>query len=175
MVIQAANRSDIQLVLGSLRPSFLRQAFGYQKPSDVVLLMLEVNSEMHVQPDLPFGSLIDDRVLKFNPTKGLTATSACPNYAKELAEVAPASEDEFAEMGEEMRCLPIFASSAQQLGFRRSYGALQKYLDKPTDLARIFFKYWCLPRLSSDDTRSVLTAHKEAWENDKVLTELAKH
>ena len=174
MVIQAANRSDIQLVLGSLRSAILRQALGLQKPGGAVLLTLETNGEMQVQPDLQFGSLVDDRVLRFNPTKAITALSAFASYAKDFPEVAPVSEDEFAEMGNDMRSLTLFESSAQQLVFRRAYGALRKSFDKPADVARIFFKYWCLPRISSDDARKILEKHKGAWGNDKVLSELVQ-
>ena len=174
MVIQAANRSDVQLVFGSLRLGILRQAFGLQKPGNAVLLTLETNGEMQVQPDLQFGSLIDDRVLRFNPTKAITALSAFASYAKDFPEVAPVSEDEFAEMGDEMRSLSLFESSAHQLVFRRAYSALRKSFDKPADVARVFFKYWCLPRISSDDARKILEGHKVAWANDKGLTELAQ-
>jgi hypothetical protein len=174
MVIQAVNRSDIQLVLGSLRFGILRQALGLQKPGNAVLLTLETNSEMQVQPDFQFGSLIDDRVLKFNPTKAITALSAFANYAKDFPEVTPVSEDEFAEMGDDMRSLPLFKSSAQQLVFRRAYVALRKSFDTSADVARVFFKYWCLPRVSSDDARRILEGHKVAWVNDKVLSELAQ-
>jgi hypothetical protein len=174
MVIQAVNRSDVQLVLGSLRFGILRQALGLQKPGNVVLLTLETNGEMQVQPDLQFGSLIDDRVLKFNPTKAITALSAFANYAKDFPEVAPVSEDEFAEMGDDMRSLSLFESSAQQLVFRRAFGALRKSFDKPADVARVFFKYWCLPRISSNDARKILEGHKVAWVNDKGISELAQ-
>jgi hypothetical protein len=118
--------------------------------------------------------LIDDRVLKFNPTKAITALSAFANYAKDFPEVAPVSEDEFAEMGDDMRSLSLFESSAQQLVFRRAFGALRKSFDKPADVARVFFKYWCLPRISSNDARKILEGHKVAWVNDKGISELAQ-
>jgi hypothetical protein len=157
-----------------LRSAILRPALGLQKPGDVVLLTLETNGEMQVQPDLQFGPLIDDRVLRFNPTKAITALSAFSSYAKDFPEVAPVSEDEFSEMEDYMRSLSLFESSARQLVFRRAYGALRKSFDKPADVARVFFKYWCLPRLSSDGARKILERNKEAWGNDKVLSELAE-
>jgi hypothetical protein len=174
IILQAANRSDIPLVLGSLRSSFLRQALGYQKPSGVVLLTLEANEEMQVQADFHFGPLIDDRVLSFNPVKAATTVCAFKEYARDLPEVAPVSAEEFAEIGEDVLRLPLFTTSAQQVVFRRSYGALRKLWDKPADIPRLFFKYWCLPRLSSDDVRRILEARKEVWGQDKSLTELGQ-
>lgn len=174
MILQAANRSDIPLVLGSLRSSLLQQALGYQKPGGVVLLTLEANSEMQVQSDFHLGPLIDDRVLRFNPTKAAAAMCAFTGYAKDLPEVALVSAEEFAEIGEDVLRLPLFATSAQKVVFRRSYGALRKHCDKPVDVPRLFFKYWCLPRLSSCDVRSILEARKEVWGQDKSLSELTQ-
>ena len=174
IVLQAVNRSDAQLVLGSLRPLFLRQALGYQKPDQAFILTMETNTEMQVQSDFLFGSLIDDRILRFNSTNVGAVVSSFTNFARSFPDVAPVSEDEFAEMGEDMRGLAMFASSAQRLVFRRSYGALRKFLDKPADVTRLFFKYWCLPRLSSEDARIILNARKEAWAQDKMLSELVQ-
>ena len=174
VIIQAANRSDLQLVLGSLRGGVLRRAFGLRKAGDVVLLTLEASGDMQVQPDLQFGSLIDERVLRFTPGKAVTAQSGCAGYAKDLPEVAAVTEDEFRELGESVSSLPLFESSVQQLVFRRAYGALRKTLGDAAQAGRLFFKYWCLPRISSDEARRILEEHKKAWENDKVLSEIGK-
>jgi hypothetical protein len=129
---------------------------------------------MQVQADFHFGPLIDDRVLSFNPVKAATTVCAFKEYARDLPEVAPVSAEEFAEIGEDVLRLPLFTTSAQQVVFRRSYGALRKLWDKPADIPRLFFKYWCLPRLSSDDVRRILEARKEVWGQDKSLTELGQ-
>jgi hypothetical protein len=173
LIIQAANRSDLQLVLGSLRPGILRRTFGLQKPGEVVMLTLEASGDMQVQPDLQFGALIDDRVLRFTPGKTVTALSSFAGYAKGFAEVTPATEDEFQELGKSFCALPLFGSSAQQLVFRRAYGALRKTSEAAL-AGRLFFKYWCLPRISFDDARRILEEHKKAWESDKVLSELGE-
>jgi hypothetical protein len=73
-----------------------------------------------------------------------------------------------------MCSLALFESSAQQLVFRRAFGALRKCLGEPAHAARVFFKYWCLPRVSSDDARKILEERKKAWEGDKVLSELGE-
>jgi phage-related minor tail protein len=174
IVLQSANRSEIQLVFGSLRLSLLRQTLGYQKTGCVVLLTLEANVEMQVQSDSLFGVLIDDRMLSFNSTIGGAATSGFSDFANSLPDVTPVSEDEFSEIGDCMRGLPIFSSSAQRLVFRRSYGVLRKLSAKPADAVRLFFKYWCLPRISMEETRSVLEAHKEVWRQDNVLAEFVQ-
>ena len=173
LVIQAANRSDLQLVLGSLRSGILRRAFGLQMPGDVVLLTLEAGGDVQVQPDLQFGSLIDDRVLRFTPGKAVSALSGFAGYAKDIPELTPVTEDEFRELGEAVCSLPLFGSSAQQLVFGRAYGALRK-TGEAAQAGRLFFKYWCLPRISSDDARRILEEHKKAWEGDKVLSELVE-
>ena len=69
---------------------------------------------MQVQPELAFGALIDDRVLKFTPGKAVSALSGFAGYAKGFAEVTPVTEDEFRELGEALCGLPLFGSSAQQ-------------------------------------------------------------
>ena len=173
VVIQAANRSDLQLVLGSFRPGVLRRAFGLERPGHIVLLTLEPSGDMQVQPELAFGALIDDRVLKFTPGKAVSALSGFAGYAKGFAEVTPVTEDEFRELGEALCGLPLFGSSAQQLVFRRAYGALRKTAEA-AQAGRLFFKYWCLPRISSGDVGRILEEHKKAWESDNVLGELGE-
>ena len=174
LVIQAANRSDVQLVLGSLRSGVLRRTLGLQKPGDVILLTLESSGDMQVQRDLEFGSLIDDRVLKFTPGKPVAALSGSANYVKEIPEIAPVTEDEFKELGDTISSLTLFQSSAQQFVFRRAYGALRKTVRETTQVGRFFFKYWCLPRISPDEARKILDEHKKVWEGDKVLVELSE-
>jgi hypothetical protein len=172
IILQNANRSDIPLALGTLRPSLLRQALGYQQPDGVLLLTLEANIEMQVQSDFPLGPLIDDSVLRFNPAKTAGAMSASTDFTKHLPEVMAVSAEEFAEISDNLRRLPLFVLSAHEMAFRRAYGALRATWENHADLPRLFFKYWCLPRLSSGDVKNVLEAHKESWKQDKSLVEL---
>lgn len=173
MVIQAANRSDLQLVLGSLWSGVLRRAFGLERPGQVVLLTLESSGDMLVQPDLAFGALIDDRVLRFTPGMAVSALIGFAGYAKDIREVVPVTEEEFRELGDGVCSLPLFGASAQQLVFRRAYGALMR-TGEAAQADRLFFKYWCFPRISSGDASKILEEHKKAWENDKVLGELGE-
>ena len=69
VILQAANRSDISLVPGSMRVPLLRHALGFEKLSTVVLVTLESRAEMQVEADLPFGPILDDRVLRFQGAK----------------------------------------------------------------------------------------------------------
>ena len=69
IILQAANRSDISLVLGSMRVRLFREAIGFEKPSTIVLITLEARAEMRVEDDVPFGPIIDDQLLKFQGLK----------------------------------------------------------------------------------------------------------
>lgn len=173
-VLQNANRSDIPLVLGSLRRGVLEQALGIQKPSATLLLTLESNEAMQVEKDFPVGPLIDERILRFTAGKAVTGLSAFPNYAVHLPEIAPMSAEEFAEIGDALRRLPLFKLSANENVFRHAYAALVKSCEKPEHAPRLFFKYWCLPRCSTEEVVTVLNAHKEKWAQDKLLIELTE-
>jgi hypothetical protein len=171
-ILQNANRSDIPLVLGSLRRGVLEQALGNQNPDGVVLMTLEANAEMRVTSDYPLGPLIDERVLRFNAGKAVVGLSAFPEFAKQLPTVGAVTAEEFAEIGDGLRRLPLFALSAHETVFRRAFAALRDAADKPADAPRLFFKYWCLPRCGPEDVVAVLEAHKETWGNDKSLMDL---
>src|SRR5205823_777552 len=122
--------------------------------------------------DYPFGPLIDERMLRFNPGKAVAGLSSFSDFAKQLPEVSAVTAEEFAEIGVSLRRLPLFAVSAQESVFRRAYAALQGTWEKQADVPRLFFKYWCWPRCSSEDAATVLETHKDAWGQDKSLTEL---
>jgi hypothetical protein len=170
IILQGANRSDISLVLGSMRGRLIREALGLEKASTIVLITLEPRVEMNVTEDVPFGPIIDDPVLKFHNTKGGNRVLACPEYAQQLPDIQPLSAEQFAtSVGEEIIGLPLFSLSSQEIGYRRSYCALQSVITTADDAPRIFFKYWCLPRLSSDAIQRVFEAHKEDWRYDQTL------
>jgi hypothetical protein len=171
-ILQNVNRSDIPLVLGSLRRSVLLQALGIQKPGNVLLMTLEANAAMRVPSDFPLGPLMDERVLLFSHGKTTSGFSAFSDFAKQLPAVATITAEEFQEIGETLVRLPLLARSAHEIVFRRAYSALRATSDKPGDAPRLFFKYWCLPRSTPDDAIPVLDAHKEVWAQDKSLTEL---
>ena len=71
-----------------------------------------------------------------------------------------------------MQRLPLFKMSANEAIFRRAWGALRATADQAEDVSRLFFKYWCLPRLEPQDVNAVLEAHKDAWVSDKSLMAL---
>lgn len=171
-ILQNANRSDIPLVLGSIRRAVLEQALGIQKPDEVVLMTLEANSDMQVTSDYPIGPLIDERVLRFNAGKVGAGLSVFSAFAKQLPSLEAVTVEEFAEVGDGLRRLPLFALSAHETLFRRAFAALRKTADNPGDVPRLFFKYWCLPRCVPEDVIAVLEAHKVAWANDKSLMDL---
>lgn len=172
IILQNANRSDIPLVLGTMRPAVLRQAIGHQKPDRVVLLTMVANTQMLVPSEFTFGPLIDERLLRFNLSKATVKLTTCTDLAKQLPDVAAVSAEEFAEIGDSLRRLPLFALSAQESIFRRACGALQGVCENPQDVTRLFFKYWCLPRCLPEDVKTVLEDHKESWGQDKHLLEL---
>jgi hypothetical protein len=170
IVLQAADRSDISLVLGSMRGRLFREALGFEKPSAIVLVTLEARAAMRVENDVPFGPIIDDPVLKFQNLKGDTRIYSCAKYAQQLPEVELLSAEEFAtDVGEKIILLPLFSISSNEVGYRRSYSALRAVIPVADDAPRMFFKYWCLPRLSSDAVQSIFEAHKEDWRQDQAL------
>jgi len=171
-ILENANRSDISLVLGSLRRAVLERAMGIQKSGMVVLLTLEANPTIRVQADFPIGPLIDERVLRFSPGKISSSLSAYSDFAKQLSEVTAMSAEEFAEIGDVLRKLGLFKLSAHEYIFRRAYAALSQACEKPEDAPRLFFKYWCLPRCETEEALAVLDAHKDKWQQDKGLMEL---
>jgi hypothetical protein len=170
IILQAANRSDISLVLGSMRVRLFREALGFEKPSTIVLITLEHREEMRVEADTPFGPIVDDHMLKFHGPKGEARLCSYAEYAQHLPDVKPFSTEEFAtSVGEEVIRLPLFSASSQTLLYRRSYSALRGLVPEADDLLRLFFKYWCLPRIPWADAQSILEAHKEEWRQDDLL------
>ena len=174
LILQNANRSDIQLVLGSLRRVLLEQALGNHKPDGVVLMTLESNAQMRLASEYFIGPVIEEQFLQFNPGRAVSGLSAFSEFAKQMLEVAAVTEDEFAEIGDNLLRLPIFALSAHQAIFRRGYGAIRATCENPNDAARLFFKYWCLPRCSADEVKTTLEAHKDSWAQDKALMKLGE-
>ena len=172
IILQNANRSDIPLVLGTFRSAILEQALGIRRLGCVILLTLEMNAEIQVASDYPLGPLIDERLLRFNPGKAVNGVCAFPDFAMKLPEVSAVSADDFAEIGNTVVKLPLFAASAQESVFRRAYGALCSVCENQQQAARLFFKYWCLARCSQEDVLAVLEEHKNAWAQDKSLGEL---
>ena len=171
-ILQNANRSDIPLVLGSIRRAVLEQALGIQEPDEVVLMTLEANAEMQVTSDYPIGPLIDERMLRFHAVKVGAGLSVFSAFARQLPSLGAVTVEEFSEVGDGLRRLPLFALSAHETIFQRAFAALRKTVDNPEDVPRLFFKYWCLPRCVPSDVITVLEAHKVAWENDKSLMDL---
>lgn len=171
-ILQNANRSDIPLVLGSIRRAVLEQALGIQEPYEVVLMTLEANAEMQVTSDYPIGPLIDERVLRFHAGKTGAGLSVFSAFARQLPSLGAVTVEEFAEVGDVLRRLPLFALSAHETIFQRAFAALRKTVDNPGDVPRLFFKYWCLPRCVPSDVITVLEAHKVEWGNDKSLMDL---
>jgi hypothetical protein len=135
-------------------------------------MTLETNTQMLVPSEFPFGPLIDERLLRFNPGKAATNLVAFTDFGKQLHEVTTVSAEDFAEIGDSLRRLPLFTSSAQETLFRRAYGALREACENKRDAPRLFFKYWCLPRCLPEDVKAVLVAHKDLWGQDRSLVEL---
>jgi hypothetical protein len=175
IILQAVNRSDISLVLGSKRITVLRQALGYQKPDGLLYMTLEPNKEMQVQPDFQLGPLIDDQMLKFNSVKAASNILAFSGYANNLAEVPLITEDEFIEViGDNFARLPLFTTSAQRMVYRRAIAGLKLSKNNSEEITRLFFKYWVLPRLISSDIIGVLDAYQEKWKSDSTIGELSQ-
>jgi hypothetical protein len=172
IIFQLANRSDLQLVLGSLRTSMLRQAIGFIPSRRVVFLTLESSADMQVQSEFHLGPLIDDRILRFNNPKTAIAKRCYSDYANTTHDNSDISEEGFEEIGDNLISLPMFAISAQKAMYRRAYGALKIVCGDPLDVERLFFKYWCLPRITTQDALTIIEAHKESWGQDSSLCEL---
>jgi hypothetical protein len=113
--------------------------------------------------------LIDERRLRFNAGKVGAGMSVFSDFANQLPSIEAVTVEEFAELGDGLRQLPLFAHSAHETVFRRAFAALQKTVDNLEDVPRLFFKYWCLPRCVPEDVISVLEAYKVKWGNDKNL------
>jgi len=171
-ILQHVNRSDIPLVLGSLHRGIINRALGIAKTSAVILLTLEDNAAMQVETSFPIAPIIDERMLRFTSGKVGGGLIGFPDYAKQLPEVMPISAEDFTEIGEALRQLSLFEFSAYESLYRRAYASLLKACEKPEDAPRLFFKYWCLPRCSSEEVLGILDEYKEKWAQDKVLVEL---
>jgi hypothetical protein len=169
IILHGANRSDINIVLGSLRASVLHQAIGSQKPSQVLVLTMESQPDLRVQPDFPLGPMFDDKILKFNSGKPGSTVHGFPQYTTELAEIEPVAAE---DLDEDIRRLPLLATSAEQIAYRRAYATLQKYAGN--EAPRHFFKYWCLARITTDEGREIIEHHKQKWQQDPTLTELLR-
>ena len=170
IILQAANRSDISLVLGSMRVQLLRHALGFEKLSTVVFVTLESRAEMQVEADLPFGPILDDRMLRFGGTK---RSARFYSSTELIPEVGPLSAEEFeSDLGDKMLELPLFSTSSREIAYRRAYAALRTVIDEPQDAPRLFFKYWCLPRLSSTAVQGIVEVNKQDWGQDQSLMQL---
>lgn len=172
LILQNVNRSDISIVLGSLRRTVLRQALRDQKLTTPVFLTLEEASEMRAGTDYPVGPVIEERVLRFYAGKSVDGFMSFTNFIDQLPDVGVVTEEEFSELGSVIQRLPLFKMSANEAIFRRAWGALRATADQAEDVSRLFFKYWCLPRLEPQDVSAVLEAHKDAWASDKSLMAL---
>lgn len=172
LILQNVNRSDIPIVLGSLRSTVLKQALRDEKLTTPVLLTLEEASEMRAGTDYPVGPLIEERVLRFYAGKSVDGLMSFTNFIDQLPDVGVVTEEEFSELGSVIQRLPLFKMSANEAIFRRAWGALRATVDQAEDVSRLFFKYWCLPRLEPQDVSAVLEAHKDAWVSDKRLMAL---
>jgi hypothetical protein len=167
MILHGANRSDINIVLGSLRPLVLRQAIGSQKPSHILVMTMESQPDLRVQSEFPLGPTFDDKTLKFNSGKPDSPLHAFLQYAIELVEIEPAAAEDF---GQEIQRLPLLATSAEQIAHRRAYAALQKHAQN--EALRLFFKYWCLARITAEASREIIESHKQDWQQDQTLVDL---
>ena len=175
LVLQGINRSDISLVLGSMRPAVYREAIGQQRSNGVLCMTLEPGKDMQIQTDFELGPVIDDRVLKFGFAKAKPGISAFAGYRSNLAELTVISDEEFVEtVGEAIERLSLFTTSARRVVYRRAITGLKTFTNNAEEICRLFFKYWVLPRLPPEDVIRVLDAHKGQWEQDPVLTELAQ-
>jgi hypothetical protein len=128
---------------------------------------------MQVEADVPFGPVVDDRVLKFHTTIGTYKRRFCSRYSQKLPVVPVFSFEDFAtDVGNDVIGLPLFSVSSREITYRKSYSALKAVIDKAADAPRLFFKYWCLPRLSMIQVRGVLASRKEDWRQDQSLLAL---
>jgi hypothetical protein len=175
LILQAVNRSDVSLVLGSKRMSVLRQALGYQKLDAFLFMTLDSGISTHVQSDFYIGPVIDDRMLRFNSNKANFKVQAFDEYAINLPEMSLISDESLNEIvGNDFAKLSLFATSANRMIYRRAISALKILKENDNEITRLFFKYWVLPRLKSDEITRVLEAYQEKWKSDSSITELAQ-
>jgi hypothetical protein len=170
IVLLGANRSDIGLLLGSMRLAVFRQALGLEKSSNPLFLTLESREDMQVDAGVPLGPIIDEQLLKFlGPKEGIQVLS-CTEYADQLPKIKLLSQEDFAtSVGEEIVRLPLLSTSASELAFRRSFSSLQTFAPDIGTAARLFFKYWCFPRSDGSTIGTVFKARKEEWRQDEML------
>ena len=125
---------------------------------------------MDVEFNLPFGPIIDDQVTKFQGAKGNARIYCCEDYAQLFREIEPLTAEEFAtSVGSEMIGLPLFSVSSHEVAYRRAYSALRSVIPKAENAPRVFFKYWCFPRIPPAAVHSVFQAHKQDWQQDQTL------
>jgi hypothetical protein len=174
LILQGANRSDLPLVLGSLRLPLLRQALGIQRMQIIVLLALESRPELVVNADLPLGPIVDDAILNFDGVKASAQISSCPCDELAGSNVPPMPREQFAtELGDVLSKLPLLSASPSEAIYRRAYAALRGIVLDTKEARRLLFKYWCIPRLPRQIAHHVIESHRDEWLRDDLLLKLA--
>jgi hypothetical protein len=128
---------------------------------------------MRVDEEVPYGPIVEDRLVKFLNSKVTTRGCSCEDYVQKLPAIEPLSSEDFVtEVGGEIVGLGLLSTSSVELIYRKSYAALRTIVGNASDSSRLFFKFWCLPRLSPPEIRRILEVHKNDWKQDQSLMNL---
>jgi hypothetical protein len=176
LVLQSANRSDLGLVLGVKKEDALRRCLGLQPEKQLLVLLLETRSGMTVEDcEIPPGPIIEDRMLTLRSPETRGAMVAWNGNQTTAWGAEVLKWDDFVdEIGQDISDLPLFALPSQNVVLRHCYSAVRAVVGHRSDDARrVFFKYWCLPRLSSACAANVCRVRKEKWATDEFLAGLA--
>jgi hypothetical protein len=175
LLLQGANRSDVSLVLGSLRMPLLRQNLGIQRMPVILFLGLESQLDLRVEGEIPAGPIVDDRVVNVDAAKASTKMCSASFDGDISQQIPPMDRETFAiELGDPISKLPMFSAPSSGAVYRRGYAALRKRVSDVKDARRIFFKYWCFPRLPRQFVEQIVAAHRQEWERDELLMRLAE-
>ena len=175
LVLQSANRSDLGLVLGVKKEDALRRCLGLQPEKQLLVLLLETRPGMTVEDcEIPPGPIIEDRMLTLRSPEACEAMVTWNGNQTTAWGAEVLKWDDFVdEIGQDISDLPLFALPSQNVVLRHCYSAVRAVVGHRSDDARrVFFKYWCLPRLSSECAANVCRTRKEKWATDEFLAGL---
>ena len=175
LLLQGTNRSDVSLVLGTLRLPLLRQILGIQRMEIFLFLGLESQTEVRVEGEIPIGPIFDDRLISIDVAKASTKMCSAPFEREVGSQIAPIDQETFiSELGETISKLPILRAPSSAAVYRRAYAALRERTSDSKEARKIFFKHWCVARLARPITMEIVTAHKQEWERDEILFRLSE-
>jgi hypothetical protein len=118
---------------------------------------------------------MDDAFDTFRSQRVRAANASAARFPERYLCPLCLTDDEFIEViGDNFVRLPLFTTSAQRMVYRRAIAGLKLSKNNSEDIARLFFKYWVLPRLTSSDVIRVLETYQEKWKHDSSISEFAQ-